>query len=63
MLILARKLGDKLVQLLDDVQQAKETIDEDYYPLLDYLSNIKDEFIAQTEQERITIIEKYFKEQ
>lgn len=60
---LARKRGDKLVELLDDVQQAKKTIDEEYYPLLDYLSNIKDEFIAQTEQERITIIEKYFKEQ
>lgn len=59
---LARKRGDKLVELLYDVQQAKRTIDEEYYPLLDYLSNIKDEFITLPEQERISKIEAYFME-
>ncbi len=59
---LARKRGDKLIELLDDVQQAKKTIDEEYYPLLDYLSSIKDEFIALPEQERISKIEAYFME-
>jgi len=59
---LARKRGDNLIELLDDVQQAKKTIDEEYYPLLDYLSSIKDEFIALPEQERISKIEAYFLE-
>ncbi len=59
---LARKRGDKLIELLYDVQQAKKTIDEEYYPLLDYLSSIKDEFIALSEQERIRKIEAYFLE-
>ena len=59
---LARKRGDKLIELLDNAQQAKKTIDEEYYPLLDCLHDIKEEFVLLPEQDRITVIENYFKE-
>ena len=59
---LARKRGDKLVELLDDIGKSKKTIDEEYYPLLDYLHDIKEEFVLLPEQDRITVIENYFKE-
>ncbi len=59
---LARKNVDKITNMLDNIEQTKKTIDEEYYPLLDYLSSIKDEFIALPEQERISKIEAYFLE-
>ena len=57
---LARKKGDSLVKMLDNINETKKTIDEEYYPLLEYLSSIKDEFTQQTEQERIKVIENFF---
>lgn len=57
---LARKNMDKLTKMLDDIEQTKKTIDEEYYPLLEYLSGIKESFIQLTEQERIEVIRNYF---
>ena len=60
---LARKNGDSLIAMLENINETKKTIDEEYYPLLDYLSSIKEQFTQQTEQERLTTIETFFKQQ
>lgn len=57
---LARKNIDKITNMLDNIEQTKKTIDEEYYPLLDFLSGIKETFIQQNEQERIEVIRNYF---
>lgn len=60
---LARKNGTSLIAMLENINETKKTVDEEYYPLLDYLSSIKEQFTQQTEQERITTIETFFKQQ
>ena len=61
--LLARKNGNSLIAMLENINETKKTIDEEYYPLLDYLSSIKEQFTQQTEQERITTIETFFQQQ
>lgn len=60
---LARKNGTILIAMLENINETKKIVDEEYYPLLDYLSSIKEQFTQQTEQERITTIETFFKQQ
>lgn len=60
---LARKKPESLIMMLENINETKKTVDEEYYPLLDYLSSIKEQFTQQTEQERITTIETFFKQQ
>jgi hypothetical protein len=38
---------------------SKQRIDEEYYPLLDYLKELKEEFSSKNEQEKLEIIRKY----
>lgn len=59
---LARKNGNNLVTMLENVKETKKTVDEEYYPLLDYLATIKEQFTQQTEQERLTTIETFFQQ-
>ena len=39
--------------MLDNINETKKSIDEEYYPLLEYLSSINETFTQLTEQERI----------
>lgn len=60
---LARKKGDNLIKMLDNINETKKSIDEEYYPLLEYLSSINETFTQLTEQERIEVIEDFFQRQ
>lgn len=51
----ARKSSDKLMDMLDS-EKAKRQVDEEYYPLIEYLSLNKNEFVALDEQDRIKMI-------
>lgn len=60
---LARKRADKLaVMLMDDVslREMKKTVDEEFYPLLDYVMENKDSFTSADEQGRIAYIRRFF---
>lgn len=59
---LARMKEEKLDRLLDDPQKIKQTIDEEFFGLVDYLYDIRDEFVAASEQSRISYVENYFNE-
>jgi len=52
----ARKTQDKLQKLLDNPVQARQYVDEEYYPLIEHLSSIKDEFVGMNEQQRIKYV-------
>jgi len=59
---LGRKSEQRLNELLEDTRSAKQILDEEYYPILDYLNQgkNKDTFIEMTEQERFAFLRKYF---
>lgn len=59
---MARKNPDKLLKLLDKPHVIKQTVEEEFYPLIDFLSANKDTYSALTEQERLRYIEKYLKD-
>jgi hypothetical protein len=53
---LGRKRADKLLDLLDDSNKIKQTIDEEFYPLIDHLVANKQLFVSLDEQARIGYI-------
>ena len=55
----ARKSEGNLQHILDDPHQAKKTLDEEYYPLVDYLSEHNQEFVALDKQGRITFVREF----
>ena len=59
---LGRKTEKRLNELLEDTRSAKQILDEEYYPILDYLNQDKnkDTFIEMTEQERFAFLREYF---
>lgn len=59
---LARKKGDKLLELIKDPKTIKQRLDEEFYPLIDYLYTIKNRFAAMPEDERILVIEEFLYE-
>lgn len=59
---LARKNGDKLLTMIENPQNIKQNIDEEFYPLVDYLYTIRQRFSAMPENERILVIEKFLYE-
>lgn len=56
---LARKSEDKLLRGLNDTQWFRTVVDEEYYPVIDYLVTIKEEFVALTEQERLAVVQAF----
>jgi hypothetical protein len=60
--MVARMRKDKLMWNLSDGYAMKQKVDEEYYPLVDYLIENRVEFAALDEQARITFVENYFKE-
>lgn len=61
---LARMRGEKLDTIINtNPDSLKERIDEEYYPLIDYIVEWKGMFTALDEQNRISFIEEYFKGQ
>lgn len=56
---LARKSEDKLLRGLNDTQWFRTVVDEEYYPVIDYLVTIKDEFVSLTEQERLAVVQAF----
>jgi hypothetical protein len=55
---LARKKGDRLIDLLADIPSFRKTVDEEFYPLLDYLEGHID-FPSMNEQDRLTVIQNF----
>lgn len=59
---LARKRGDKLLELMKDPKTVKPHVDEEFYPLIDYIHSIKNRFAVLSEDERILVIEEFLYE-
>ena len=55
----ARKSEEKLQRILDNPQQAKQTLDEEYYPLVDYLQEHKGQFVKMDEQQRVLFVREF----
>lgn len=60
--LFARMNPDKLTKMLDQPQALRERIEEEHYPLIDYLGEHQDEFVPLDEQERLVFIRNYFEE-
>lgn len=59
---LARKKGERLIDLLSDIPSLRKTVDEEYYPLLDHLE-AHIEFPGMDEQDRLNVIRQFFLDQ
>lgn len=59
---MARKNPEKLLKLLDKPHVIKQTVEEEFFPLIDFLSANKDVYSALTEQERLRYIEEFLQE-
>ena len=55
----ARKSEEKLQRILDNPQQARQTLDEEYYPLVDYLQEHKEQFVKMNEQQRVAYVREF----
>ena len=56
---MARKNSLKLAEMLNEPQKVKQTVDEEFYPVVDFLSQNKDKFTALNEAERINYIRNF----
>lgn len=56
---LSRKNENKLAYLIDHPQEIKKIVDEEYYPVVNYICSIKDQYIALDEQGRLEVIRKF----
>lgn len=59
---LARKKGDRLIDLLSDIPLLRKTVDEEFYPLLDHLEQ-HIEFPGMNEIDRINVIQQFLQVQ
>lgn len=57
---LARKNEEKLSRLIDNPEEIKKIVDEEYYPVVDYICSIKDRYVSSNEQKRLEIIRNYY---
>lgn len=55
---LARKKGERLLDLLSDIPSLRKTVDEEFYPLLDHLE-AHIEFPGMNERERLAVIQQF----
>lgn len=58
--LFARMNADKLAKMLNQPQALRERLEEESYPLIDYLREHQDEFLALDEQARLVFIRDYF---
>jgi hypothetical protein len=56
---LARKSVEKLDVMLDNPSNVKKTVDEEFYPVIDFLVENKEKFKAMNEQERLQYIREF----
>lgn len=59
---LARKRGERLIDLLCDIPSLRKTVDEEFYPLLDHLEK-HIEFPGMDEQDRLAVIQQFLLDQ
>lgn len=57
--LMARKRADKITP--EWLAGCRQTIDEEYYPLLDHLLENKEQFVALDEQDRLEYLREYFR--
>jgi len=57
---MARKNPLKLDEMLQKPEQLKKTLDEEFYPLVDLLANVRETFVGLNERERIQYIRSYY---
>jgi len=55
----ARKNMDKLATLISNPSSLKQTLDEEYYPLIDHLALNKEKFVSLDEQSRLDFIRNF----
>lgn len=58
--LFARMKDWKLLELLDNPKALKRKVEEEYYDLIEYLSERKEQFAQMHEQERLKFIREYF---
>lgn len=61
--LLARAGENKLIQLLNDPSSAKMKIDEEFYPLIDYISTHRGEFLLLDEQQRLKYMAEFIRDE
>lgn len=59
----ARKSEEKLLKGLEDQQWFRTVVEEEMYPVIDYLATIKEEFVAQDEQQRLATVQAFIEGQ
>ena len=59
---LGRKSEKRLNEILEKPARAKKILDEEFYPVIDHLATIRDEFVAMSEQERFGYLREWFSE-
>lgn len=60
--LFARMNSDRLLKMIDNDQAIRERVQEEFYPLVDFLREHKAEFAALDEQDRLGFIRDYFEE-
>jgi hypothetical protein len=60
--LFGRMGSEKLITGLNNPTGLKIKIDEEFYPVIDYLASIKDEFILMDEQQKIASVQKFIEE-
>lgn len=58
--LFARMNADKLIKMLDQPQALRERLEEESYPLIDFIRENRDNFIALDEQARLGFIRNYY---
>lgn len=59
---LARMRTEKLSEALLDIQTLKKSLDEEFYSLIDFIAQERETFIAMDDQQRIALIENFYRE-
>lgn len=59
----ARKSEEKLLKGLEDQQWFRTVVEEEMYPVIDYLATIKEDFVAQNEQQRLATVQAFIEGQ
>ena len=60
--LFGRMGSEKLVKGLENPVGLKQRIDEEFFPVIDYLTTIKNEFIIMDEQQKIASVQKFIEE-
>lgn len=61
--LFGRMGGEKLARGLENQQGLRAIVEEEFYPVIDYLATIKDQFIAQDEFQRLATVQAFIEKE